>query len=108
MMRDVNKRNLRSLIWRAGVLPGLIAAAIVGFLAYQLNWTYVRGIRECELFYMTGQDVLNTLNPYEMPAVCKDVQGLRVLAWSLGAFVLVAVIGLAAQALWPGWNDGTR
>lgn len=96
-MRNAANSNRRRVLWRAGVIPGLIAAVLVWLPAYNAATDYSVNNPACAVFdYQPGERI---------PPLCEVTDWLSVVAWSLAAFVVVAIIGLAAHALWPGWND---
>lgn len=88
------------MLWKAGLIPGLIVG---GFLAFTLSIRFREFVPDSPgcAFY----DPYSEVSSFRPPDSCYDVDVALVAAWSLGAFVAVVLIGLAAEALWPGWND---
>ena len=104
-MRKRGTSAWKRVLWRAGLLPGLIAAgiALVFLGGSGVFSTYQSDRPECQVYDLQPGPGFEVY----VPAGCEAIGWLPLILWALAAFVVVALIGLAAQALWPGWNDKT-
>lgn len=87
------------MLWRAGLFPGCIAAGLVALYGAASFTEWANDDPRCRVYDLLPGPGFQP----SIPPGCESVDWLQVAAWSSAAFVVVMLIGLAAQALWPGW-----